>query len=161
MDIEFKHAGTSEMPYIYLAEQKLCEDHINHGIDEDDYGCRLHNIGTFADDIRTYYHKHKVRCIVAKINGICRGFIAFRVEPYHTYIVSLYVDEDFRNKGIATKMVEKMYRFTGHNTLKALIADYNVVCQKFATGIGFKKIKDSNIYGMGEYMCEVNKARGQ
>lgn len=130
MDIEFKHAGTSEMPYIYLAEQKLCEDHINHGIDEDDYGCRLHNIGTFEDDIKTYYHKHKVRCIVARINGICRGFI-----------VSLYVDEDFRNKGIATKMVEKMYRFTGHNTLKALIADYNEVCQKFATGIGFKKDK--------------------
>ena len=28
MDIEIKHAGTSEMPYIYLAELRLCEDHI-------------------------------------------------------------------------------------------------------------------------------------
>jgi len=118
MDIEIKHAGTSEMPYIYLAELRLCEDHINHGIDENEYGCRMRNIGTFADDIKTYYH-------------------------------------------IATKLVSKVNIYTGHNTLKALIADYNVVCQKFATGIGFKKIKDSNIYGMGEYRCEVNRTMGQ
>lgn len=161
MDIEIKHAGTSEMPYIYLAELRLCEDHINHGIDENEYGCRMRNIGTFVDDIKTYYHKHKIRCVVAKVDGICRGFIAFAVEPYHTYIVSIYVDEEFRNKGIATKLVSKVNIYTGHNTLKALIADYNDTCKKFATGIGFKKIKDSNIYGMGEYMCEVNKTRGQ
>lgn len=149
-----KHKHNAVIGYIYLAEYELFRYHTENGISEEDYGAYINNVGTFINDTMKYYNKNKVRCIVyTDNNDVCRGSIAYRDDSKTKgiYIVSLYVDKEYRHNYIATKLINAVIKETNKTTYMSLIADFNKASIKLFESIGFKHSNKSNINHMSEY----------
>ena len=149
-----KYKHNTVIGYIYLAEYELFRYHIENGISEEDYGAYINNIGTFINNTVSYYNKNKVRCIVyTDNNDTCRGFVAYRNDSKTNgiYIISLYVDKEYRRSYIATKLINAVIKETNKTTYMSLIADFNKVSIKLFESMGFKHNNKTNITHMNEY----------
>lgn len=155
MNIRFEIASSNSIGYVYLAEYELFKWHVNHGVSEEDYGDSANNIGTFMNDIKMYYDKHKAKSVVCIVDDVPRGFVGYRKDGNAIYIVSLYVDKDFRNKGLARKLVERVHKLTNCTKMKSLISDQNTESKRFFTKLGFEKQGESNIHSMSEYVLNL------
>lgn len=137
--------------YICLAEHELCVQHISNGIKEDDYGASTNDIGMFINDISKYYISHDTECVVAMIDGASIGFVAYnKVNNGELYIISLYVDKEYRRLGIATRLIDEVLKYD-YEYAKVLIGDFNKESINFFNKLGFKLSAKSEIIGMSEY----------
>lgn len=155
-----KYKHNAVLGYIYLAEYMLFKYHIDNGISEEDHNDYMNNIGIFITDTMSYYNRNKVRCIVYTDNhDSCRGFIAYRNDSKTKgiYIVSLYVDKEYRHNHIASKLLNAVIKETNKNTYMSLIADFNEASKHLFESFGFKYNNKSNINHMSEYKLEILK----
>ena len=67
------------------------------------------------------------------------------------YIISLYVDKEYRRSYIATKLINAVIKETNKTTYMSLIADFNNASIKLFESMGFKHNNKTNITHMNEY----------
>lgn len=145
-DIIFKSASISDFDYCWNA---ILEIVINSGTQlheyDNDHNKNMLNNGIINNNVLT-----------ANINNNCIGFIWYSksdTEPYgignygkhentFLWINYLFVSENFRHKGIATKLYIKVEEYCIKNNIKEILLDVfenNTNSIKFHNNIGFNK----------------------
>lgn len=137
--------------YIYVAEFELLKMHADNNIDLKEYGVSL-NLGEFIRDIREFYSSNECNCMLVEIDGFYRGFISTsKDEEKGEYIIALYVDIEYRNKGIATALIKEVIETTKETKATLLVGNFNTDAIKLYEKLGFKYIEDAFIKGMSTY----------
>ena len=138
--------------YMLLAEYELFKMHSEHGVTEDEYRVHPRNLGRFLNDIKGYYESKHIFASVAEESGYYTGMIVTRKDPNKgLYIVSLYVDEDFRKNGTASTLLKHVINNTKEDKVTILVGDFNKPAISLYEKFGFKTLGKSSIKGMTEY----------
>ena len=95
--------------YMFLAEYDLYKLHKRNGISEEFYNIYGANIGRFVNNVRTYYDDKNIDGYLVVSNGFYIGMLIYRNDPQKgKYLVTLYVDRNFRKSGIGTHLVKTL-----------------------------------------------------
>ena len=138
--------------YMFLAKYDLFKLHQRNGITEDAYGVHPRNLGRFVNDIKCYYEDKSVDGYLAINNGFYIGMIVHRKDPQKgRYIVSLYIDKDFRKNGVASALIKSVMDNYKEDKFTVLVGDFNTPAINLYKKLGFKVLGKSNIEGMTEY----------
>ena len=103
--------------------------------------------------MRRFAESRKARAVIAESNGRLAGFAILHVEGRVGYVVTLDVDEEFRRRGLAARLMQEMEQY-------ALNADCAVVglhvfvgngsAIRFYERVGYKRAGDvPGFYGEG------------
>ena len=137
--------------YIYVAEFELLKMHAENNIDLKEYGVSL-NLGEFVRDIRKFYSSNECNCMLVEIDDFYRGFISTsKDKDKGQYIIALYVDLEYRNKGIATALIKEVLDTTKENKATLLVGNFNTDAIKIYEKLGFRYKEESFIKGMSTY----------
>lgn len=132
--------------YINIVEYILLKQHLDAGIKEDG----IHgNPGEVADLIQYYYNEAKdvVTFLAKNLKNECIGLITISKDKKgKTVISSIYVDEPYRNKGIAGSLLFTAISYLKEHresSISISVGDFNKTAIKFYEKNGFKKDKST------------------
>lgn len=135
----------SDWGYVNIVEYILLKQHLDAGIKEDG----IHGSpGETATLIQRYYNESDTVTFLAKnLKNECVGLITICKDSQNrTAISSIYVDEPYRNKGIAGSLMFTAISYLKEHkedTVTVLAGDFNKTAIKFYEKCGFKKDKSS------------------
>ncbi len=142
--------------YMLLAEYELFKMHSANGVTEEEYGVHPRNLGRFLADIKGYYESKHIFATISEESGYYTGMVVTRKDPDKgLYVVSLYVDEDFRKNGTASALLKYVIGNTKEDKVTALIGTFNKASLGLFTKLGFKELGDTNIKSMKEYQLAL------
>ena len=132
----------SDWGYINIVEYILLKQHLDAGIKEDGiYG----NPGEVADLIQYYYNE--ATFLAKNLKNECIGLITISKDKKgKTVISSIYVDEPYRNKGIAGSLLFTAISYLKEHketSISISVGDFNKTAIKFYEKNGFKKDKST------------------
>ena len=132
--------------YINIVEYILLKQHLDADIKEDG----IHgNPGEVADLIQYYYNEAKdvVTFLAKNLKNECIGLITISKDKKgKTVISSIYVDEPYRNKGIAGSLLFTAISYLKEHkesSISISVGDFNKTAIKFYEKNGFKKDKST------------------
>ena len=139
----------SAFEYMLLVEYELFKLHESNGISEHNYN---NSLGKFSYIIKDYYSSSSIDSLITVDHGYYIGMLTHRKDNVKgRYVVSLYVDKDFRKNGIAYKLLKYLIDNCKEDRVTVLVGDFNTPAINLYKKLGFKPLDKSNIKGMTEY----------
>ena len=130
-------------------ELKKCNEFLNEIIkDEKIYNDNINTEKTINNYYENVYNKGNNKLFIAVDNDIVCGYIFIKItnpeenaEIYKESIIdALYVDKEYRNKGIATKLIEKAKEYSkeiGAKKISISVIKDNEIALKLYYKLGF------------------------
>ena len=139
----------SAFEYMLLVEYELFKLHKSNGITEPNYNSSL---GRFSYIIKDYYSSSSIDSLITVDHGYYIGMLTHRKDDIKgRYVVSLYVDKDFRKNGIAYKLLKYLIDNCKEDKVTVTVGDFNTPAINLYKKLGFKVLGKSNVKGMTEY----------
>ena len=139
----------SAFEYMLLAEYELFKLHESNGITEPNYNDSLDR---FSYVIKDYYSGSSIDSLITVDHGYYIGMLTHRKDNVKgRYVVSLYVDKDFRKNGIAYKLLKYLIDNCKEDKVTVIVGDFNTPAINLYKKLGFKMLEKSNNKGMTEY----------
>jgi len=130
-----------------VLEANKCDELLNKLIlDERKYNDNIDSDFIVKDFYKNYIDNNKTNLLIAVENSNIIGYIFTKIievesEKKSAKIDALYIEEDYRNKGIATKLIEKSINWIKDNSIDNITINVmyqNEVAKKLYYKLGFE-----------------------